>query len=924
MKSPHFRPSTCHSYPSRGAVFLLLAIAGLLAVRSVAAYEPKKGVLTSRWAAQVTPENVLPEYPRPQMVRKDWQNLNGLWEFSTAKEGDPIPTGRKLAEEILVPYPVESPLSGLMRMEDRMWYRRTFTVPAGWAGQRVLLHFGAVDWLATVYVNGRKVGTHQGGYGAFTFDITDQLRAGENEIILNVFDPTDLGHQPVGKQTKKPRGYWYTSVSGIWQTVWLEPVPAAHITSLHMVPDVAKGTLRLTVQGEGAAGQTFEAVASAGGAPVSRATGTIGKEIEISIPKARLWSPEDPFLYGLEVTLKNRAAVGDRVGSYFGMRSISIGSVNGIPRPLLNGKFQFLIGVLDQGFWPDGIYTAPTDEALRFDLEQQKKLGYNIVRKHIKVEPARWYYWADKLGLLVLQDMPSIAPHGLLPDLTEREKGYNPTGDDMKIYEGEFLEMIDQLRNSPAIISWIVFNESWGAYQDKKEEIRLVDWIRAYDPSRLVIADTGAGGKSVAGDALDWHTYPGPNAPPPLIPENRISGQGEFGGQGRVIKDHSWKPVDRDQDTPAIYTARYVDMIHRLKQLLYSPGLSYAIFTQATDVELERNGLFTYDRAVFKADSAALRAAHEDLIAASKTLGGEFTKTFDGDFAKSAGSWTVKGRMTPAGNSVVADGTAIALAKTYFNNLLCETEVTLSSGAEGGLVFRAGDGKGGFHGYSAELSTTGELVLSYGDGEKWEPLKTVSLPIEAGKTYHLRVTAFGETIRIYVDDMAAPKLEARDFRALAGAVGLRASGGKVKFADFHAENPFVQLKPMMANGFVIHDSRQKDIVVVDTNVNRFDDSLWQVVPGLAGQGLSFESARLPGMYLRNRNGRIVFEKDDRSADFKADATWQSATGLAEPAMTSYESLSHPGEYLRCRGRDILRTPIISGGDQHDATFLEVR
>ncbi|MDD4921093.1 MAG: AbfB domain-containing protein [Bacteroidales bacterium] len=912
-----------------GIAFFVLASLVFNSIPSFA-WSAKEGLFMTSWSKNVDVNHPLPEYPRPQMVRPKWLNLNGLWEFSAAKDGDMVPIGKALSEQILVPFPVESPLSGLMRMEDKMWYRRTFTLPSDWEGQHVLLHFGAVDWRATVYINGKVIGTHQGGYGAFTFDITNSLKSGKNEVIVHVFDPTDVGTQPVGKQTKDPRGYWYTSNSGIWQTVWLEAVPSAYITNLETTPDLTNKRLLLKVNANGISGETVHAVVSASGTTVAAVVGEVGKEIRISIPNVHSWSPDDPFLYDLKVSLKKNGSVIDQVGSYFGMRSITVGKVNGIPRPLLNGKFVFMIGPLDQGFWPDGIYTAPTDEALRFDLEQEKKCGYNLVRKHIKVEPARWYYWADKLGILVMQDMPSMAPRGLNPDLSER-KSFNPDKDAIKEFEAEFKEMMDQLRVFPSIIGWVEFNENWGRYAERSEVVRLADWIKAYDPSRLLIADTGRGGPSVAGDAYDWHVYPGPGSPPPLFSSNRIAGLGEFGGAGFVVKGHSWMPVDKDQDTQASYTAKYVDMIKGVKALMYSPGLSYAVFTQITDVERERNGLFTYDRMVFKGNMDEIRAAHQDLIDASQKNIKSFTASFQDDFRKGrirwvdcGGKWNVvSGLFTP-----VSRGTSYSLAKTWFNNLSCSADVIPSTNGEAGLIFRVSDSRSKanmINGYYAAISEKNGVVLNYSDGKVSIPLKTVPFKIEAGKKYRLRVDAFEGVIRIFVNDMSVPVIELTDFRTLAGAAGVCVSNGHAGFSDFQIENPFIRVQHCRDDGFLSHDSRHEDLVKVDNNVNRKKDCLWQLRPGLAdAKGLTFESAAQPGFYLRYKLGQLVFERDDKTPEFRKDATWIRKPGLADPLKTSYESYAHPGEYIRQQGGwSVLCKPCKSEVEKFDATFLEM-
>ncbi len=390
------------------AVSATLAVTLLAAVPSQA-WTPKRAPLMTRWAAQVDPKRPLPEYPRPQLVRSDWLNLNGIWQYQSGAASDTLPTGKKLSSEILVPYPVESALSGVMEHHDRIWYRRNFTVPAAWKGKQVKLHFGAVDYESEVFVNGKSVGVHRGGYEPFSYDVTRYLKAGgPQELIVRVFDPTDAGGQPRGKQTLKPGGIMYTPTTGIWQTVWMEPVARTAIRSLHMVPDIDKSQIRIAVDAENATAQNSALVTiKAAGKTVKTVTLKPGVDTAIALPAPKLWSPDSPFLYDVSVVLMNGKTPVDRVGSYFGMRKISVGEVNGVPKLLLNNKFVFQMGPLDQGFWPDGLYTAPTDAALRYDLEMTKKLGFNMTRKHIKVEPARWYYHADKLGLLVWQDMPS-------------------------------------------------------------------------------------------------------------------------------------------------------------------------------------------------------------------------------------------------------------------------------------------------------------------------------------------------------------------------------------------------------------------------------------------------------------------------------------------------------------------------------------
>ena len=564
-------------------------------------WQPQTPPLSTPWTAEVSPTQVLPEYPRPQLVRSRWLNLNGEWQFESAVEGETPPVGRNLSEAILVPFPIESALSGIMRHHDRMWYRRTFTVPIEWTGERVLLNFGAVDWEATVYVNGQLVGSHRGGYDAFSLDITDQLNGGLNELIVNVYDPTNAANPPLGKQRLNGTGIWYTPASGIWQTVWLEPVPAAHITGLKLTPDLDQQAVQLLVSGEGLGAHTIEASVWHSSTFVASATGSVSSPMTISIPAPHLWSPDDPFLYDVQVDLKLGSTVVDHISSYFGMRKIGLERIDQYMRLLLNNQFVFQIGVLNQGYWPDGIYTAPTDEALRFDLEQAKALGYNLVRLHMKVEPARWYYWADKLGLMVWQDMPAM------------RDGHTPSEEDRVQFEVELKEMIDERSNSPAIVMWVLFNENWGQY----DTARLTSLIKSWDPSRLVDSASGWRDEGI-GDVVDRHIYVEPAAPQPEA--NRASVLGEFGGLGLKIVGHTWGIVGYAYEwhtNGASLQDRYVSFIPHLQDLMHNSGLSAAVYTQLVDVEGERTGWLTYDRVVTKIDATALRAAHQNLIADS-------------------------------------------------------------------------------------------------------------------------------------------------------------------------------------------------------------------------------------------------------------------------------------------------------------------
>lgn len=563
------------------------------------------------WADDVTKENVLPEYPRPQLAREDWMNLNGEWEFAAAAQNEAVPSGKTLGERILVPFAAESALSGIGRVEDLMWYKRSFTVPESWSGKRVKLNFGAVDYLATVYVNGQKVGQHKGGYTAFDFDITDYLKAGANELIVHVLDQTDAGaDQAVGKQTvKKLGGIWYTSISGIWQTVWLEPVADAHIEKLDMTPDIQAEALVLKSAVKGGEGLTVEAVATSGGKVVGQASGAAGGELRVPVPEARLWSPDDPFLYDLDVRLLDAGGrVVDEVKSYFGMREIKVGVVDGKQRMLLNGEFVFQMGPLDQGYYPDGLYTAPTEEALKFDIEAVKRLNMNMIRKHIKVEPARWYYWADKLGVLVWQDMPSLEDR-------QNNRGADISQATKDQWLKEYEEMIDQLRSVTSIVVWTVFNEGWGQFDWGGQQTRdAVNRIKAYDPTR-VINNASGWQDSGAGDLIDYHSYPQPNSPVPSA--TRAAVLGEYGGLGLHVPGHEWSPLVFSyqlMNSKEQLTDRYIQYIDQLKQFKNNQGLSAAVYTQITDVEYEINGLLSYDRKVEKIDFERVAQAHRELI----------------------------------------------------------------------------------------------------------------------------------------------------------------------------------------------------------------------------------------------------------------------------------------------------------------------
>jgi hypothetical protein len=585
-------------------VGILITATTVVPAAHAAEWVPKTPPLTTPWTDQVSPANALPEYPRPQLVRTEWQNLNGVWEFAGAPNLNSPPFGRPLAEGVLVPYPIESALSGIKRHEDNMFYRRTFTVPSSWNGRRIKLNFGAVTWETKVWVNGSQIGTHTGGFDAFSFDITPALTTGANEIIVGVHSPVDGSRYPIGKQRRNPGGIFYTAASGIWQTVWLEPVRGAHITRLDTTPDVPAGVLDLVVQGT--AGQQVTAEVLTNGQVVGSGGGTVGGHLRIPVPNARLWSPDDPFLYDLRVTM----AGGDVVTGYFGMRSLGKAMVGGVVRPLLNGKFVFQIGTLDQGYWPDGVYTAPTDAALRWDLERQKALGFNMVRKHIKVEPARWFYHADRLGLMVWQDMPSVDAVDEVPN-------------SHAAYESELRRMIDQLKGITSIVQWVPFNEGWGEY----DAGRIVDLVRSIDNTRLVNHNSGSNccvsdPDPGNGDVIDDHAYQittttrQPDA-------NRVAVLGEFGGLGRRVVGHEYQP-GAGFAYGALYpdeqslTKRYEEVTKQVARMVHTRGLSASVYTEPYDVENEINGFYTYDRRVLKMTEARVRDVNLKVLAIAR------------------------------------------------------------------------------------------------------------------------------------------------------------------------------------------------------------------------------------------------------------------------------------------------------------------
>ncbi len=591
-------------------LFLLVAVAAAPLARADG-WKPVTTHLLTQWAAKVDPAKPLPEYPRPQLVRTNWSNLNGLWDYAIVSSNAPQPSAWD--GKILVPYPVESALSGVakpLNNDQKLWYRRTFAKPDVTGGKRALLHFEAVDWLATVFVNGKQIGEHRGGYDAFAFDITDALKDGDNELIVAVYDATG-GYQPKGKQHRpaieKPGGIMYTPCSGIWQTTWLETVPEKFISDVKITSDVDQGNVEFVVTPAAKEGnhKIHVHILDDDGKILVIGTADAGEKIVMHIPQPKLWSPDSPYLYKATVKMGD-----DLVETYFGMRKISLGKDDkGFTRMLLNNKFVFEAGPLDQGFWPDGIYTAPTDEALRFDIEQTRKLGFNMTRKHTKVESKRWYYWCDKLGLLVWQDMPAGgAGKGAHKDKKTGEyaDGTPASEEAGKNFDAELKAMVEQHWNNPSIIMWIVFNEGWGQY----DTVRHTKWVKEFDPSRLVSCASGWNDVPV-GDIMDMHNYPGPGCPTPT--DGRAAVLGEFGGLGLPVPGHTWVEKTwgyRGMADKKALTKKYLDLWRKTWQLCEEKGLNAAVYTQLTDCEMEGNGIFTYDRAVLKIDVEDCVAAH--------------------------------------------------------------------------------------------------------------------------------------------------------------------------------------------------------------------------------------------------------------------------------------------------------------------------
>lgn len=579
--------------------------------------------MRSVWYDKVDTACPLPEYPRPQLVRENWLNLNGKFDYAI------LPAAQKWAEkfdgEILVPFALESLLSGVekpLSPNDRLWYRKQFSVPASMQGKHILLHFGAVDWQCEVFINRNSVGTHTGGYCAFSFDITEYLTEGENELVVCVYDPTESGWQQRGKQVNDTHGFWYTATSGIWQTVWLEAVSDVYVQKLRFVPNIDREVIRVKTElNTDTEAEIYATVTFAGDVVFS---GAIEKDTEIALPNAALWTPETPNLYDVSLEIKVDGALTDTVTSYFGMRKFHVDKdQKGVMRLFLNNKPYFQKGLLDQGYWPDGGMTPPTDEAMIFDIAEMKRLGFNMLRKHIKIEPLRWYYHCDRLGMIVWQDMMSGGKYigdfyaGFLPNigiLHVKDNKYNVFSRTEKSwrddFERELTEMIDLLYNTVSLYCWVPFNEAWGQF----DALRICAYVRKLDDTRVIDHASGwydQGG----GDVQSMHKYILPIRM--RKPDHRAFVITEFGGYSQKEEGHMWNPkkafgylMFKDK---ASLTAAYGKLMKKQVIPLVEKGLSGTIYTQVSDVENEVNGIYTYDRAVLKLEEDTVIALNKQL-----------------------------------------------------------------------------------------------------------------------------------------------------------------------------------------------------------------------------------------------------------------------------------------------------------------------
>ncbi|MBS7562796.1 beta-galactosidase [Mucilaginibacter sp. Bleaf8] len=607
---------------------LLISLLSIVSFGTVNAqqgqWKPVGDRIMSPWAGKVNPQAPLPEYPRPMLVRNNnWKNLNGLWSYAIVPKSQNEPA--KYDGKILVPYAVESALSGVGRpvgKDSLLWYKNTVTVPSSMRSKSVLLHFGAVDWQTEVFVNGKSAGKHEGGFDPFTLDITPYLAKGtKQEIKIRVWDPTDDGPQPRGKQVKKPDGIWYTPVTGIWQTVWLEAVPKTYIVSTKQTPNIDEQTIKVAASVKNILpGDKLSIEVMDGQRRVAQTQIDASDSAAIKLSDQKLWSPASPFLYDLRITLLRNKKPVDQIQSYFAMRKISMApDAKGIQRLMLNNQFLFQYGPLDQGWWPDGLYTPPTEEAMVYDIDQLKKMGFNMIRKHIKVEPARYYTYCDKQGMLLWQDMPSGDlgnGWGNNPGVYDQATDKDRTPESEGYYRKEWNAIINTLYNNPCIVIWTPFNEAWGQF--KTEEI--TEWTMKKDPSRLVNSASG-GNYFMTGHMVDLHNYPHPAMPrPELFGKYVALVLGEFGGLGWPVEDHIWQSTRnwgyQNFKKPETLLKKYITFTDRLQELI-KRGLSAAVYTQTTDVEGEVNGFMTYDRKVTKMPVDLLHKEHMKLYDAA-------------------------------------------------------------------------------------------------------------------------------------------------------------------------------------------------------------------------------------------------------------------------------------------------------------------
>jgi beta-galactosidase/beta-glucuronidase len=592
---------------------LCCALATTISIQ--AQWKPVGDKIKTPWAEQVNPSTVLPEYPRPLIERTEWASLNGLWEYAIVPRGAVEPAA--FEGQILVPFAIESSLSGVQKEvgeANELWYKREFSIPSNWKNKHIKLNFGAVDWKADVFINDILIGSHQGGYTPFSFDITPYLNGkNKNKLAVRVWDPTNKGYQPRGKQVIEPEGIWYTAVTGIWQTVWLEPVSANHITAVKSVPCIDKNLVYVSVSTAAChATDIVEVRLTDKGRVIASAKGLQGKELRLSVPDPVLWSPENPYLYDMKISLTASGTVIDEVKSYTALRKISAKrDANGLMRMQLNNKDLFHYGPLDQGWWPDGLYTAPTDEALAFDIRKTKEWGFNMIRKHVKVEPARWYYHCDKEGILVWQDMPSgDLGNSWQANIYNGGTDKKRSPESIDNYYKEWQEIMDLCISNPSVVVWVPFNEAWGQFDTEK----VVEWTKSYDPSRLVNPASG-GNHRPSGDLLDLHNYPNPKMY--LFDAERVNVLGEYGGIGLPLEEHLWWQKRnwgyiQFKNTEEV-TAQYVKYAQELKDLV-KRGFSAAVYTQTTDVEGEVNGLMTYDRKQVKINETSVRKANQEVI----------------------------------------------------------------------------------------------------------------------------------------------------------------------------------------------------------------------------------------------------------------------------------------------------------------------